>query len=183
MKSSNNTSSQTGEQGRTALLVIDVQQGLFRRSTPIYQAETLLDNINDLVAGAYQAGAPVYYVQHSNQKILVKGSLDWRLHPQLQPTRQDGLIHKLYGNAFQDTNLDEMLRSQGVNTLVITGLVTQGCVKATCLGGIKMGYRVILVSDAHSNYNKQAVQVIAEWHEKLSAQAVVLQPACEVTFG
>jgi nicotinamidase-related amidase len=183
MKSSKNTSSETGEQCQTALLVIDVQQGLFRRSTPIYQAETLLDNINDLVAAAHQAGAPVYYIQHSNQKILAKGSHDWQLHPQLHLTKQDGLIHKLYGNAFQDTGLDEMLRSREVNTLVITGLVTQGCVKATCLGGKELGYRVILVSDAHSNYSKQAAQIIAEWHEKLNALAVALQPACEIVFG
>jgi nicotinamidase-related amidase len=183
MSQSKKSATAKEEQCQTALLVIDVQQGLFRRPTPIYQAETLLDNINDLVARAHQIGVPVYYIQHSNQKILVKGSPDWQLHPQLHPTKQDGRIHKLYGNTFQDTGLDEALRSRGVDTLVITGLVTQGCVKATCLGGRELGYHVILASDAHSNYNKKAAQIIQEWHEKLSAQAVVLQPTSEITFG
>jgi len=45
---------------KAALLIIDVQNGLFRKSSPIYQAESLLKNINTLVARADWAGAPVF---------------------------------------------------------------------------------------------------------------------------
>jgi nicotinamidase-related amidase len=68
-----------------ALLVIDVQQGLFEKSTPIYKADELLENITTLVDRAHLGGAPVIYVQHSAAKHLVKGSAEWQLHPQLNP--------------------------------------------------------------------------------------------------
>lgn len=53
--------------------MIDVQQGLFTRSGPIYQAERLLATINTLVARAHEHGAPVFYVQHCNKNTLSEG--------------------------------------------------------------------------------------------------------------
>jgi len=61
----------------TALLVIDVQQGLFQKSNPIYKADEFLNKINALVEQAHNAGAPVFYVQHSNQRDLIQGSEAW----------------------------------------------------------------------------------------------------------
>ena len=64
-------------QDNTALLVIDVQMGLFEKSTPIYKAEQVLENINTLMKNARRAGVPVIFIQHSNDKLLVKGSDAW----------------------------------------------------------------------------------------------------------
>jgi nicotinamidase-related amidase len=61
----------------TALLIIDVQKGLFEKSTPIFEAEQVLTNINTLMKNARQAGIPVIFIQHSNDKLLVKGSDAW----------------------------------------------------------------------------------------------------------
>ena len=71
----------------TALLVIDVQQGLFRKSTPIYRAEALLDTIESLIERAHAAGVLVVYVQHASDKVLPFGSADWQLHPGCTPTK------------------------------------------------------------------------------------------------
>ena len=68
----------------TALLVIDVQQGLFEKSHPIHKADQLLDNINALVVKAHTAGVPVFYVQHEDARDLAHGSKGWQLHPRLQ---------------------------------------------------------------------------------------------------
>lgn len=170
-------------EGNAALLVIDVQQGLFEKSTPIYKAERLLQNIHVLVDRAHSADVPVFYVQHSDQKALVKGSPAWQLHPQLQPLNADFIIHKQHGNAFEETALDEALRCRAINTVVVTGLVTHGCVRATCTGARHLGYRVILVKDGHSSYSKQAAQLIEEWHRKLSAIGVEILDASEIQFG
>ena len=167
----------------TALLVIDVQQGLFRKSTPIYKAEELLENINLLVARAHGEGIPVFYVQHSDNRTLVKGSQDWQLHPELHPQRIDSIIHKLHGNAFEDTNLDELLKSQNITDLVVTGLVTHGCVKATCLGARQLGYRVLLVKDGHSSYSKDAARLIEQWNQKLSSQSCNLRSTLQIEFS
>lgn len=182
MEGANMDQAEAAEKRRVALLVIDVQQGLFEKSTPIYKAEELLQKINALVGRAHQSGVPVFYIQHSDQKTLVKGSPNWQLHPRLQPQANDYLIHKQHGNAFEDTNLDEVLRSMNRNHLVISGLVTHGCVRATCRGAQELDYQVILVEDGHSNYSKQAPHLIEEWNQKLSAENIELLPAQEVEF-
>ncbi|MEW6367725.1 MAG: isochorismatase family protein [Acidobacteriota bacterium] len=59
--------------------------------------------------------------------------------------------------------------SRGIGSLVVTGLVTYACVRATCMGAKKLGYRVILARDGHSNYSKHAAQVIEDWIRELGA--------------
>ncbi len=100
----------TGDRApRTALLVIDVQQGLFRKSTPIYKSEQLLANIETLVARAHAAGALVVYVQHASDKVLPYGSADWQIHPRLHPGPEDLIIGKQHGDAFEETTLQSEL--------------------------------------------------------------------------
>lgn len=179
------TENATTTQGQcpVALLVIDVQQGLFKKSTPIYKADELLENINTLVGRAHGSEVPVFYIQHADARNLVKGSADWQLHAQLQHQHKDYIIHKQHGNAFEDTRLEEMLRSLHVDTVVVTGLVTHGCVRATCIGAQEAGYQVILVGDGHSSYSKDAAKLIGEWNEKLSARQVVVRSTAEIMFG
>ena len=71
----------------TALLVIDVQQGLFRKSTPIFRAEPLLDTIATLIDRAHAASVLVVYIQHASDKVLPFGSADWQLHPGSTPAK------------------------------------------------------------------------------------------------
>ena len=165
-----------------ALLIIDVQQGLFKKSIPLYKAEELLKNIKLLVDRAHSAGASVFYIQHSDPKHLVKGSLEWQLHPELHPQQTDNIIHKQHGNAFEDTNLEQMLKSKNITHLVIMGLVTHGCVKATCLGARQLGYTVTLVKDGHSSYSKEAARLIEEWNEKLKENGCQLKAAAQIDF-
>ncbi len=164
------------------LLVIDVQQALFEKSTPIYHADELLHNIQSLIDSAYQADTPVIFVQHANDSFLAEGSSGWQLHPSLQPKASDLMIHKRHGSALEDTPLQAELQARGIQTLVVTGLVTHGCVKATCEDAKKHGYRVILVEDGHSNYHKQAAAMIQEWNQKLSGGGIELLPTQAVDF-
>jgi nicotinamidase-related amidase len=180
----NRSDRQSPVEGRyqVALLVIDVQQGLFRKSTKLYKADELLATINDLVERAHAARAPVLYVLHSSEKVLSWGSEDWQLHPALHATEADCIIHKLKGNAFEETELDAELASRGVGAVVVTGLVTHGCVQRTCIGAHNLGYRVVLVADGHSSYSKDASKLIEEWNEKLGQGIVQLQTARDVEF-
>jgi nicotinamidase-related amidase len=166
----------------TALLVIDVQRELFAGSTPIYQAEALLANINLLVERAHAAGAPVVYIQHSSPKHLLLESDGWQLHPALRPTDIDLMVRKTEGNSFEQTTLDADLKERGVMQVVVTGLVTHGCVKATCLGALELGYKAILVSDAHSSRSKDAARLIEEWNEKLGKAGATVVCARDVVF-
>ncbi len=167
----------------TALIVIDVQKSLFERGTPVYRAEELLTNLCALAERARAAGSPVYYVQHCNDSFLLKDSDGWQLHPRLQLVSGDIIVHKRHGNAFEKTDLHVQLQAQGVDTLVIGGLVTQGCVQASCQGALSLGYRVILVGDGHSTFHRQAARLVDEWNQRLSGNGVEVCPEGEIDFG
>ena len=164
----------------TALLVIDVQNGLFSRPTPIYKGEELLENINSLSDRFARSGGTIFFIQHSNQKLLLRDSENWRLHADLDVDGNDLVIHKTHGNAFEETELENELDARGIKNLVVTGLVTNGCVKATCMGGKELGYRVILVEDGHSSYIKTAPRLIKEWNRKLAEGIVDLYPTSAI---
>ena len=70
-----------------------------------------------------------------------------------------------------------------MNTLVITGLVTHGCVRATCLGGLERGYKVVLVSDGHSNYSKDAPQIIDKWNKAICDKGAELLETKDVELA
>ena len=58
--------------------------------------------------------------------------------------------HELYGDAFEDTNLEEVLAGRGVGRLYIAGAQTDACVRSTLHGAFTRGYDTVLVSDAHT---------------------------------
>jgi nicotinamidase-related amidase len=165
-----------------ALLVVDVQQGLFRKSTPIYRAEPLLNTIGTLIERAHAAGLLVVYVQHASDKVLPFGSEDWQLHPRLHPGESDLIVHKQHGNAFEDTPLHGELTGRGLGHVIVTGLVTHGCVKATCLGALGLGYEVVLAEDGHSSYSKDAARLIEEWNLRLAEVGVQVVPASQMSL-
>jgi nicotinamidase-related amidase len=174
---------QNSQKRAVALLVIDLQKGLFEKSTPIYSAQQVLDNINTLIDKARQAGVSVFFIQHSDNRVLVRGSDAWQMHPEIQPRAEEVVIHKLHGNAFEETNLREELEKRNVSRLIMTGLVTHGCVKATCLGAMEEGYKVVLVSDGHSSYSKDADQLIEKWNQVLSEKGAEVIEAQKVKFS
>jgi nicotinamidase-related amidase len=167
---------------RTVLLVIDVQRALFTRPNPVYKAKQLIETINLIVDRSHLFGVKVIYIQHANQSFLKEGTEGWKLHPGLSPGEADSLVQKKQGNAFLDTSLRSELEARGIQNLLITGLVTQGCIGATCLGGLELGYRVCLVEDGHSNYNQEAAAVIKKWQKKLELSGVEIMPANRIEF-
>jgi nicotinamidase-related amidase len=166
----------------TALLIIDVQKGLFTKKIPVYRGEEMIAKICHLAAQAHQEGMPVIYVQHTNS-TLPENTDGWQLHPRLQPLESDLYIHKQQGSAFEKTPLNDILSTLGVRELVITGLVSHGCIMAACLDGVKLGYRVTLVSDGHSNFHQKPAKIIKETHEKLNEVGVVLKATREIQFS
>jgi len=165
-----------------ALIVIDIQMGLFERANPIYEADQFLKNVNTLIQDARQGGVPVIFIQHANENTLVRGSHEWQLHPEIQPLEGEIIIHKLEGDAFIDTELKDELEKRDVNCLVVTGLLTQQCVKETSLGALKRGYRVYLVSDGHSNFSKDAERLIKKWNQTISKKGAELVETKAVDF-
>jgi nicotinamidase-related amidase len=130
----------------TALLVIDVQNNAMVNA---YQRDEVIANIRDLVGKARAADVPVVWVQHSSDE-LVEGSDGWQYVPELERDESEPLVHKRYGDSFEDTTLESELARRGVGRVVVTGAQTDACIRATLHGAFTRGYDTTLVSDAHT---------------------------------
>ena len=166
----------------TALLIIDVQKDLFRKKNSVYRGEEMLSNICELADRAHAAGVPVIYVQHENN-TMPHGSDGWQLHPRLQPLDGDLLFQKQQSSALKVPPLKDALAKSGARRVIITGLVTHGCIKAACLDALKLGYEVILAADGQSNFNAQPKKVIAETLENLKVAGVIVKHTNEIKFA
>jgi nicotinamidase-related amidase len=129
-----------------ALLVIDVQNGVVAGA---YERDAVIANINSLVDKARDEHVPVVWVQHADED-LVEGSDSWQYVPELVRRDPEPLVHKSYGDSFEDTELESLLAERGVGRLVVTGAQTDACIRSTLHGAIVRGYDVVLVADAHT---------------------------------
>jgi isochorismate hydrolase len=130
----------------SALVVVDVQTKVVASA---HDRDAVVANIAEVVERARAAGAPVIWVQHSSED-LPKGSEAWAIVPELKPAPGEPVIEKLYGDAFEDTTLEDVLADLRVGRLVVTGAQTDACVRSTLHGGFTRGYDMTLVSDAHT---------------------------------
>jgi nicotinamidase-related amidase len=130
----------------TALVVIDVQNGVVESA---YERDAVVANIGRLVDKARQAGAPIVWVQHSDEG-LKKGSEAWEYVPELQRMDSEPLVHKSYADSFEDTDLEEVLAEGGIGSLIVAGAQTDECIRSTIHGAFVRGYDVTLVGDAHT---------------------------------
>ncbi len=152
---------------KTALLVIDMQADLFHKSKPVHNADELIANINRLVDTFHTAGQPVLFIRHTNASSMAEGTPGWQLISELHAAEGDLVLNKKVSNSFKEGAVLAALRSLGINAVLVTGLVTHGCVKAACEGSLELGYSVMLSSDGHSSYNADAAALIELWNNKL----------------
>jgi nicotinamidase-related amidase len=130
----------------TALLVIDMQNGIVADA---WRREQTITNIRAAVSRARDAGVPVVWIQHSAAD-LPTGSDPWQQVAELTRDDTEPVIHKQWGDSFEDTDLETVLAERGVGSLVITGASTEACVRCTLHGALTRGYDALLVSDAHT---------------------------------
>jgi nicotinamidase-related amidase len=141
-----------GDRPNTALLVVDVQNGVFEAA---YARNGVIANVRRLVERARRNDVPVVWVQHSDEQI-VRGSDAWQIVRELIPDPGEALVEKTYGDAFEETALDIVLARLGVGKLVVTGAETDSCIRSTIHGAFVRGYDVILVGDAHTTSDQTA---------------------------
>jgi nicotinamidase-related amidase len=130
----------------TALLVIDVQNGVVKGA---YERNLVVANVSSLIEKARLERVPVVWVQHSSEQ-LPRGSNDWQIVAELTRNDAEPLIEKLYGDAFENTNLETVLSRFGIGRLIVVGAETDACIRSTLHGAFVRGYDATLVSDAHT---------------------------------
>lgn len=128
------------------LLVVDVQVGVMRNA---WNSQPVIENIAKVVQKARSAQTPVLWVQHTDDE-LVHGSPDWELVPELIPAAGEIKIDKSYNSAFEQTTLQETLKSINSKHIFLAGAASNWCIRATAFGALERGYKLTLISDAHT---------------------------------
>ena len=154
---------------KRALLVIDVQNEYFPGGAmPITHPPDSLRRITDAMDGAAENGVPIVVIQHGTEnpeaKAFVKGSRGWRLKGEVDVRRRTVVIEKTMPGSFTGTTLEGWMKQNGVDTLAITGYMTQLCCDTTSRQAVHLGYQVEFLSDATGTLDlaNQAGKVSAE---------------------
>ena len=159
---------------RTALVVVDLQNGFLTSGTAAAEQFGLpiLPNVNQLIAAARRAGSTVAFLRQTFseaplvdlapwqkevspgiarlRQLLRPGDLAHEVHPDLDVRPGDPVIDKFRHSAFarHSSGLEAVLVERGVDTLVITGAMTNVCCESTARDAYALGYRVFFISDA-----------------------------------
>jgi len=135
----------------TALLVIDLQLAVDHPSWGPRNNPGAEANILRLLAAWRAAGRPVVHVRHLSKdphSTFRPGQPGADFKPGFQPQPGELLIEKTVPGAFSGTDLEALLRSRGIEALVITGVATNNSVEATARVAGDLGFRTIVVADA-----------------------------------
>lgn len=150
---------------KVALLIVDVVMAYLDMASPLYAtAEPALASNERLMKIARDNGVPVIFTNVEYQadgadggyfyrkvpalKAFLKGSPLGAFPDSLQPLPTDVVVTKQYASAFFGTSLATTLRTMGIDTLLITGFSTSGCVRASALDALQNGFIPFVVRDA-----------------------------------
>ena len=148
-----------------ALILVDFVEAYFAKDSALYAAvEAELASALRIRDAARAAGIPVIYTNVVYQKDGADGGVFYSKVPALEafvagnplgrwpeglePADDELVISKQYPSAFFGTSLAETLKAKGIDTLIITGVTTSGCVRATCVDAVSYGFIPIVVADA-----------------------------------
>ena len=143
------------ELGKAALFVIDLQN-YFRE-----MVQPVLSNILKVIQSCRQGNIPIFFTQHGHRDVKVDGGMlaqwwgqlilygteDWKHLPEIAIESKDVVLPKKRYSAFLDTDLDGMLRSKGIQELIISGVMTNLCCETTARDAFMRDYRVFFLID------------------------------------
>ncbi len=144
-----------------ALLVIDMQNNFVAIGGDIAVAP--LERMAEIIAAFRAAGRPVLYATISAPSVddmslrwrelgdmspYVHGRESARIHPAVAPREGEPVFEKTHASSFAGTSLRQHLKNEGVDTLVIVGNTTSGCVRATAVDAASLSLRPMVVEDA-----------------------------------
>lgn len=151
---------------KPALLVVDFMQGYTTPGSPLF-AQGVVDavaNMPPLLNTARRTGTPVIHTNilyHAPDQMdggiwvkkapvmraMVAGNPYAEFCPEVMPNDDELVMTKQYASAFFGTSLASTLVAMGIDTLIITGCSTSGCIRATAVDGLQYGFRVMVIRD------------------------------------
>lgn len=187
--------SRVGFGSRPAIVVVDYIVGFTDPSSPLagdFSRE--LRATKSLLNAMRRRGFPVFFTTTAYDKamteagvfvrkvpslaVLQRGSRWVAIDPSLKRRKDEVVIEKQYASAFFGTPLASSLQAQGVDTLIVTGCTTSGCVRATAVDGLQHGLRVIVprecVGDrAAGPHEANLIDIDGKYGDVMSAREVI----------
>ncbi len=140
---------------KSAVLVMDVQQGLFQDEPRPFMADETLQVINQLTDKARENDVPIIFIQHEvSEGPLMHGTKGWEIEAGLTVADKDILVRKTTPDSFFKTNLQDLLNEMGIENLIICGYATEYCVDTTIRRSAALGYSVQIIADGHTTHDK-----------------------------
>lgn len=153
--------SRVGFGRRPAVVVIDLIVGFTDSDSPLSSdLDSVIENTQKLLATARLKSVPVFFtttayepdmkdagifvIKIPSLKTLIRGSRWVELDPKLQRQPSEPIIEKQYASAFFGTAFASTLTANGIDTLIVTGCTTSGCVRATVVDALQHGFRAIV---------------------------------------
>ena len=153
---------------KTALVLIDLQNAILGMNPVPHAAAQVVENSRKLAEAFRAHGAPVVYVrvdlndfltlpvdQPHNRGDKPLPAAASEITPSAGFQHGDILITKRHWGAFAGTDLEQQLKSRGIDTVVLTGISTNGGVESTARQGTGLGFAFVLVEDACSSQNAE----------------------------
>jgi nicotinamidase-related amidase len=165
------------------LLLVDVQRNMLLPPEPVPGAETVSKAIEDVLQQARAAGATVVHIRNNGTEADpdAPGTPGWELVHEVR----DGepVVDKHEPDAFEGTNLAEVVPSAAV--VVVVGMQSDYCVRATSLSALRRGHQVTLVRGAHATYDggAPAETISRQIEEELAAAGVTVADREAVSFA
>ena len=156
----------------TALLILDAQNDFFTAENPNPAAfEAAVPVINAAIAHFRAAGGGPIFVQHTDERKPA-GSQPWGINDRFDCRPIDVRFNKTTENAFWNTGLDALLRSQRVGRVIIAGFLAERCVLSTLRGATERGYQAALLEGGVAGYDDRYTQFTLEISPRVSLEAL-----------
>lgn len=159
---------------KAALVTIDAQKGWLEVSNGLKRSmEERLGLMREAVSIFRNAGAPIIFTYHVCPSLgLEPGGDGFELCPGLVAEGADGKVVKERMNAFNRTELEQMVRNRGCDTVVLMGLSATSCVLATYYGAYDKDLSPYLVRGAVAGSTEESVQMVEKICDTLSLKAL-----------
>ena len=157
---------------RPALVLVDVINGFTNPACPLGSAaDSVVTACERLLQAFRQQGLPVFFttvVYRDDEQarvfrdrlpaldVLTPGSHWVEVDPRIAPNGDEKVIEKQWASGFFQTPLDTYLTEAGADSLVVTGLTTSGCVRATAVDGLQHDYPVVIPREGVGDRNEVA---------------------------
>ena len=160
-----------------ALIVIDMLNDFVTGKLKTERAKHIIPNIKRLIQAARDADAPVIYSSDAHLPVdfelkkwgehAMKGTEGAEVIPQLKPGKGDYVLDKRTYSGFFETGLDLLLRNMDIDTIVLTGLHTNICIRHTAADGFFRGYKIVVPKDATEALSEQEYRQGLEYLKKV----------------